>query len=164
MSTLRPALLAALFCALAALAPRGAGAQPRGEDATAAEARLLEGYLVAPCCWTEPLDVHDSPLAHELRDEISARLGRGEPALAIEQDLVARYGERIRAVPSGIETLAVWGIASLALVGLLLVVRRARAGGSTPPRVTPPPTTPAPAELDARLASELAALDDIDVA
>jgi hypothetical protein len=66
--------------------PADALAQPGDPDATAEEARRLESYLVAPCCWTEPLDVHDSPLAHDLRDEISARLGRGEPALAIERD------------------------------------------------------------------------------
>jgi cytochrome c-type biogenesis protein CcmH len=160
MPTLGPALSTVLF-ALAALAPADALAQPGDPDATAEEARRLESYLVAPCCWTEPLDVHDSPLAHDLRDEISARLGRGEPALAIERDLVARYGERIRAVPSGIETVAGWGSASLALVGLALVVRRSRARSALPPPATTPSSSAA--ELDARLASELAALDDVDV-
>ena len=49
----------------------------------------------------QTLDTHHSPLASELRDEISARTGAGEPMDAIEESLVERYGERIRAVPRG---------------------------------------------------------------
>ena len=64
-------------------------------------ARWLEGRLFAPCCWNQTLDIHDSPLARELRTEISSRLERGEPAMAVEDDMAARFGERIRAVPRG---------------------------------------------------------------
>ena len=64
-------------------------------------ARELEGKLIAPCCWTQTLDIHDSPIAEQLRAEISQRLKRGEPAANIEDDLAARYGEKIRAVPRG---------------------------------------------------------------
>jgi cytochrome c-type biogenesis protein CcmH len=64
-------------------------------------ARELEGRLIAPCCWTQTLDIHDSPIADQLRTEIKQRLGAGEPAAKIEDDLAARYGEKIRAVPRG---------------------------------------------------------------
>jgi cytochrome c-type biogenesis protein CcmH len=64
-------------------------------------ARELEGRLIAPCCWTQTLDIHDSPIAEELRAELGRRLKAGEPAARIEDDLAARYGERIRAVPRG---------------------------------------------------------------
>jgi cytochrome c-type biogenesis protein CcmH len=47
----------------------------------------------------QTLDVHESDLADKLRHEIDRRLSAGEPAQQIEDDLVARYGERIRAVP-----------------------------------------------------------------
>lgn len=66
-----------------------------------AYARAVEGRLIAPCCWVQTLDVHESPLATELREEIEARLRHGEPSEAIEDDLAARYGEKIRAVPRG---------------------------------------------------------------
>ncbi|WP_437544854.1 cytochrome c-type biogenesis protein CcmH [Sorangium sp. So ce367] len=62
--------------------------------------RALAARLLAPCCWDQTLDVHESEVARDLRREIHARLRRGEVADAIEQDLVARYGERLRAAPS----------------------------------------------------------------
>jgi cytochrome c-type biogenesis protein CcmH len=62
-------------------------------------AERLEGRLLAPCCWTQTLDIHGSEIANALRREIRTRLKVGEAPEAIEQSLVARYGERIRAVP-----------------------------------------------------------------
>jgi cytochrome c-type biogenesis protein CcmH len=61
----------------------------------------LESRLFAPCCYTQTLDVHESDLASQLRREIHARIGAGEAAQQIEDDLAVRYGERIRAVPRG---------------------------------------------------------------
>lgn len=66
-----------------------------------AAARELAGRLIAPCCWTQTLDIHDSPIAEQLRAEIAQRLRAGEPAAKIEDDLAARYSEKIRAVPRG---------------------------------------------------------------
>jgi cytochrome c-type biogenesis protein CcmH len=65
------------------------------------EEAILQGRLMAPCCYVQTLDVHESELATSLRHEIRARLAGGEPAAAIEQDFVARYGERVRALPEG---------------------------------------------------------------
>jgi len=59
----------------------------------------LETKLFAPCCYIQTLDVHESDLADKLRAEIERRLSAGEAPLSVEDDLVARYGERIRAVP-----------------------------------------------------------------
>ncbi|MBX3181568.1 MAG: cytochrome c-type biogenesis protein CcmH [Polyangiaceae bacterium] len=87
-----------------------------------AGADRLEGRLLAPCCWDtskQTLDIHDSPVANALKSEIRARLKAGETADAIEADLVARYGEKIRAVPEG---------NPLRRVGLLLSVLVAAAG------------------------------------
>jgi cytochrome c-type biogenesis protein CcmH len=68
---------------------------------SSAAARELAGRLIAPCCWTQTLDIHDSPIADQLRAEITQRLRAGEPAAKIEDDLAARYGEKVRAVPRG---------------------------------------------------------------
>jgi len=125
-------------------------------------ALALEGRLIAPCCWTQTLDVHESELAKSLRDEIRERLTRGERADAVEEDLVQRFGERMRAVPKGKDPRSfiplVTGVAMLlAGVGLVLVVRRwtrraARATGA-------PVTSPSRDEYDERLDAELADMD-----
>jgi cytochrome c-type biogenesis protein CcmH len=64
-------------------------------------AQALEGRLMAPCCWQQTLDIHGSEIAQELKKEIRSRLAAGESAEAIEASIVARHGERIRAVPKG---------------------------------------------------------------
>jgi cytochrome c-type biogenesis protein CcmH len=104
-----------------------------------AGARELEGRLIAPCCWTQTLDIHDSPIAEELRAEISKRLKAGERSGTIEDDLAARYGEGIRAVPRGEDPrvalpVIVGGSMALALVWLAWIgvvwLKRSRNGGS----------------------------------
>lgn len=91
-------------------------------------AALYERILV-PCCWTQTLDVHESELSDQLRDEIAERLDSGESALVIEDDLASRFGERVRAVPRGRDPRqgAAWfamGAMAVALLALVVVVRR----------------------------------------
>ena len=79
---------------------------------------ILEGRLLAPCCWTQTLDVHESELATSLRGEIRARISAGETAGAVEEDLVDRYTDRIRAVPKGGDVrLAIPIVGGLAILG-----------------------------------------------
>jgi len=121
--------------ALVAFLPDVARADERDQE------RVLEGRLLAPCCWVQTLDVHESPLAGELRSEVHARLHAGEAVSVVEADLVARYGERIRAVPAGSDPRRGIGLASAGLVvvtGALLLwlfVRRVRRGRATTPQL-----------------------------
>ncbi len=89
------------------VAGQTAAAPARAEESrsgpAAGEALLLR-RIVAPCCWTQTLDVHDSELVRALRSEIRERLRAGEAPDAIEDDLAARFGERIRAMPKGEDT------------------------------------------------------------
>jgi hypothetical protein len=61
------------------------------------EPREIYGRLLAPCCWSQTLDIHDSELATQLRVEIAEWLrhvrsgDRGRHGSA--------FGERVRAVP-----------------------------------------------------------------
>jgi cytochrome c-type biogenesis protein CcmH len=120
--------------------------------------RALEERFIAPCCWTEPLSTHDSPLAHELREELRVRLTAGESPASIEASMVERYGERVLSTPPGIEPIAAGMLAAILLVGLVLYARRRRSTGDLPPPAEhAPPTDPA---LDDALRRELAALDD----
>lgn len=152
-----------------------AHAQPRapvvdiGEKVPGAE--RLEGRLLSPCCWAQTLDIHGSEIANALRREIRTRLKAGESADAIEASLVARYGERIRAVPDGVPLDKMGGFGWLgvalaaAFIGVVLV-RWQKRGAADSARLyvkgEPPATRAAgPSETsDERLDSELHRLDD----
>ncbi len=146
--------------AAAIVAPSVGGAQD--EHAHVAGAHALESRLIAPCCWIQTLDVHDSPLATELRVEIRRRLTAGESSQAIEDDLALRYGEAVRAVPRGEEprgTMALVVTVAL-LVSVLGVVFLGRRWVRTPlPRASVRPSLAGDA-YDARLEAELKALAD----
>lgn len=129
----RLAAQAAIAASLLAVAPAFAQQGDHDPNAFVQGEKTLEGRLLAPCCWTQTLDIHESPLSTTLRLEIRRRLMAGEEATAIENDLVARYGERIRAVPKGgsLTGMGVWLSIAVALSGVgvaLVVVRWSRRG------------------------------------
>lgn len=95
--------------------------------------KTLESRLMAPCCWTQTLDIHESEISTSLRAEIRRRLLSGEASDAIENDMVARYGERIRAVPKGksLTGMGVYVSVAVLLAGLgagAMIVRWVRRG------------------------------------
>jgi cytochrome c-type biogenesis protein CcmH len=110
-------------------AQASAESRDRLEDALA-RATSLEGRLRAPCCWTQTIDVHDSDVARGIHREIVARLQSGASPKQIEDVLVARYGERMRAVPAGNPlydvALVLAFIIALAAVALFFAARRWR--------------------------------------
>jgi cytochrome c-type biogenesis protein CcmH len=61
-------------------------------------AAAIEGRLMAPCCWTQTIDIHDSEISISMRHEIRRRLRNGESADAIQASFVERYGPKIMAV------------------------------------------------------------------
>jgi cytochrome c-type biogenesis protein CcmH len=61
-------------------------------------ASAIEGRLMAPCCWVQTIDIHDSPIALSMRHEIRRRLRNGESAEVIQASFVDRYGSKIMAV------------------------------------------------------------------
>jgi cytochrome c-type biogenesis protein CcmH len=126
--------------------------------AEAPSASRLEARLLAPCCWIQTLDIHDSPMATELRAEIAARLEAGELPESIEDDLAVRFGQRIRAAPRGSEPRElvplVGGVAMLlALVGLGWM------GRSWSRHPEPPPPGPTEYASDVELEEALARID-----
>ncbi len=125
----------------------------------------LEQRMVAPCCWVQTLDMHDSPVAKQLREEIHLRLLHGDSATNIEADLVRRYGGRIIAMPAsnplGKVAAVVSGIVLIAGVLLLRLLRRWKAqGAAVPARSDAAPGSKQRDEWDDRLDDELKAEDD----
>jgi len=137
-------------------------ASASASDDVEARAHELEERLLAPCCWTQTLDVHESPLVTEMRLEIRSRLAAGETPLAIEDSFAQRHGERVRAMPRGrtpMLTYVGWFAAALTavLVILVLVARRWTKRTATDVR-TPSEATDDPA-LDAQIDQAMAKLD-----
>lgn len=134
-----------------------------GEKVPGAE--RLEGRLLAPCCWAQTLDIHGSEIANSLRREIRSWLKGGESPEVIEADLVARYGERIRAVPDQVPlammgSLGWFGVAASA-VGLgWLLWRWRKRGTASVGNLTPAPETGRADASDARLDEELRRIED----
>jgi cytochrome c-type biogenesis protein CcmH len=133
------------------------------------EARL-EARLMAPCCWTQTLDMHESELASYLRREVRRRLLAGDTPEAIEDDLAARYGEQIRVAGKGREiggpVPLVVGLGTLAAAGALFALMRhwvrAEAARAHAPRLNDPARLGAADNdpYDAILDDELRQLDE----
>lgn len=132
----------------------------RASEQTSAEAARLFREVMSPFCPGLTLADCPSPSAFTLRDDIARRLASGASREVIVDELVATYGARILADPSGtpIGSL-VWGVpfllAAAALLGLTLFLRRA-----THPRLKDPIVAVAgPPGLQERLEEELERLD-----
>lgn len=63
------------------------------------EARALEAMLIAPCCFSQQVSVHQSPAADQVRLDVRRRLAAGETRDQILAAYVAQHGKRILAEP-----------------------------------------------------------------
>lgn len=122
----------------------------------------LEGRVIAPCCWTQTIDIHGSPAATELRTEIRKRLKAGESVDAIEHSLVDRYGDRILAVKPGSRLASAGMVLMLAMfgagAGAVTILRRwkRRSSEHAP---APAPEKKTRDVIDERIDAELDELD-----
>jgi cytochrome c-type biogenesis protein CcmH len=63
------------------------------------EAKAIEALLIAPCCWSQQVSVHQSPVTDEIRQNIRKLLNDGKTRQQIVDAYVAEYGDRIMAEP-----------------------------------------------------------------
>jgi cytochrome c-type biogenesis protein CcmH len=97
---LAPSFLLALALALIVAGPRAAAAgRQAAVPNSETEARAIEAMLIAPCCFSQQLSVHESPASDEVRRDVRARLAAGETRRQILDAYVAQYGKRILAEP-----------------------------------------------------------------
>ncbi|MDR3719583.1 MAG: cytochrome c-type biogenesis protein CcmH [Bryobacteraceae bacterium] len=90
----------------------------------------LEESLMAPCCWAEPVSVHRSEIAMQMRMEIEQFVVQGQADREILDHYKGIYGARILTEPEGAAHWWVYFIPALAaaagLVLVGLVIRRSR--------------------------------------
>lgn len=137
-----------------------------GEDiqGTVPGASAIEGRLMAPCCWTQTIDIHDSPIALSMRHEIRRRLRNGESADAIQKSMVDRYGPKILAVQEGSQLKNVFIGLSVVMGGAgvaaaMMIGRWRKQSTSRKPAPTEG-TEPPRDEWDEKLDAELKKLDE----
>jgi cytochrome c-type biogenesis protein CcmH len=124
------------------------------------EAKVIEGLLIAPCCWSQQVSVHQSPASDEIKQTIRRLLADGKTRQQILDVYVAEYGDRILAEPParGFSTLIYllpWVFLAGSVGLVVLVIRKLRvppaetaaAGGST----TGPPTEEETERIDEEL-------------
>lgn len=152
--------VSALVLAAALAAPQAATPL---DPALEAEARRIETEVIAPCCWSQQVSVHQSPAADQMRTDIRAMLQDGRSRDQILDAFVAQYGERILAVPPArgykvsLYVLPVVLLVGSAIVLGLFVKRMARRGTLAPATGSPAGNTDN--EYENRLSDELRDLD-----
>jgi cytochrome c-type biogenesis protein CcmH len=131
-------------------------AAPANADDAGADAAALARELMSPFCPGLLLVDCQSFGAHELRTEIRDRLGRGDTSEEIVNDLVARFGPHVRAVPTpeglGLLVWAFPGVLGAAtLLGLAWRLRHATRYDPTPQPILPAEDSAVAARLDREL-------------
>ncbi len=76
-----------------------AAAQPAADPAQEREARQIESMVIAPCCFSQQVSVHQSPAADQMKKEIRLMLAAGQTRQQILEAFVAQHGEQILAEP-----------------------------------------------------------------
>lgn len=115
---------------------------------------------MAPCCYAQQVAVHQSDAAAQVKDDVRARLARGDTRQQILDAYVKAYGKRILAVPpaAGFDlSLYVLPVVLffVSLTGVGVLVRRF---AQPPPRQAASPALVTP-DVDRRIDDELRDLD-----
>jgi len=125
----------------------------------------LEGELIAPCCWVQTVDLHQSEAADQIKAQIRMMLAQGKGEDEVLDAFVAQYGEKILASPRvrGFNAV-VYGLPLVAFfvaagVVAVLVVRWRRRPEPVAATAPVAPDSPADEALRARLDDELSRFD-----
>ncbi len=84
---------------------------------TTEDVREIAKLLIAPCCWSETADMHQSQAARQVREQIRQLLMQGYTKQQILDAFEQAYGERILAKPHARGfNLLVWVLPGVVLV------------------------------------------------
>jgi len=139
-------------------------AGPTDNPALETAAKQIEGKLIAPCCWSQPVSQHYSEAADKIRVEIRELLAAGKTEQEILDYYASTYGERILASPQARGfNLLVYILPWVALLaGAAIVIAFLRRQRSPTPPVRQETEVPSPAidqTYTTRLEQELRDLD-----
>jgi len=116
-----------LFLTMAAAVP---SASQRGTI------RNIETRLMAPCCYTQMIDVHESEIAQQMRSEVTEMVMEGKSEPEILTYYKTEYGESILAVPDGRTGTVAFAIPIIVLpTAALLLFAGIRKRGSVRPQL-----------------------------
>jgi cytochrome c-type biogenesis protein CcmH/NrfF len=108
--------------------------------------------FMSPCCWSETLLVHSSPIAEQLRKEVQQMIAAGKTDDEIKAVFIQRYGIRILSMPEGgrAQWLFLTPIAAAAagLGALVMVIRRHLKNVPTSSSMAAPTMLPSDMEWD----------------
>jgi len=126
----------------------------------------LYQQVFSPFCPGRSLNDCPSSKAHELKLEMRAQLESGVPPQTILENVIAKFGEKYRAVPAyqGFGKLVWWVPFGFVLLGLVIaygrVARRGKRGsGEKSPASSVPVASQLSPEMQARIERELSWLD-----
>ncbi len=131
------------------------GAQSEQVSSLEREARQIETMLIAPCCWSEQVSMHQSEAAEQVKREIRRMLAASMSRQQVLDAFVQQYGARVLAEPpnQGLGRAlyyAPWliGIGSVVLVALAIRRVSRHAMGGTRDRVSEESSPRPPAATD----------------
>ena len=107
------------------------------ETAEQQQARVnrLEHAVLAPCCYTEPVAIHQSEIAVKMRLEIAKWVAAGRSDREIIDTYVGLYGSKVlvdpRTVPRGWMTFFPWLVLILGMFLVAWLLKRWRAAPRT---------------------------------
>jgi cytochrome c-type biogenesis protein CcmH/NrfF len=91
-------------------------------DAPNSRLERLYATFIAPCCWSKNLMEHNSQVAAEMRCQIDLMVQSGRSDDEIKSIFVAKYGERVLALPDGVPRMWLfWTPVAVAAAGLIAV-------------------------------------------
>jgi cytochrome c-type biogenesis protein CcmH len=128
------------------------------------DARQLETMLIAPCCFSQQVSLHQSEAATDMKRDIRQRLAAGETRQHILDAYVAQYGKRILVEPPAegfdriLYVLPPLGLILTAALTVVLV-RRFAARGAGAPAAASAASSQADSGYSATLDDELRDLD-----
>jgi cytochrome c-type biogenesis protein CcmH/NrfF len=104
------------------------------ETAEYQQARVdrLEHAVLAPCCYTEPVAIHQSEIAVKMRLEIAKWVAAGRSDREIIDTYIALYGSKVlvdpRTLPRGWILVFPWFVLILGMFLVAWLLKRWRAG------------------------------------
>jgi cytochrome c-type biogenesis protein CcmH/NrfF len=97
-------------------------------DANQVREKRLQGRLVASCCWSEPISIHRSEAAAEMRAKLHSLIESGRSDREILKDFTAQYGQRVLIEPEGALGVTAYALpivsTVLGLSAVILILRR----------------------------------------